>query len=165
MGSLLRVSEAASIGLHAACLLGQMPDEVVNAKKIAQTLAVSEAHLLKVLNRLQKAGLVRSILGPGGGFELAKGTGDITLYDVLQGIDGPVGDAACLFNPPRCDGRGCVIGSISARVNELVAQSMGSLTLADVVSDSSRFAMMPILRRAPAKRAGKPSGKTSKKRS
>lgn len=147
MSSLLRVSEAASIGLHAACLLGQSPDEVLTAREIARTLGVSQAHLSKVMNRLQRAGLVRSILGPGGGFELARATSEITLYDVLQGIDGPTGDTSCLFNPPRCEGGGCVIGAISAKVNELVATSMGALTLADVVSDISHMLMMPIRQR------------------
>jgi len=144
VGSLLKVSEAATIGLHAACLLSKKLDEVLTASEIAGTLDVSETHLSKVMNRLQKGGLIKSVIGPGGGFCLAQKPTEITLFDVLECIDGPAGDATCLFSPPRCEGGGCVIGDISAEVNELVRRRMGSLSLADVASDSSQMRMLAI---------------------
>ena len=144
MASLLKISEAASIGLHSACLLCHEPERVWSAREIATRLDVSNSHLSKVMNRMQKAGLVRSVIGPGGGFTLAKLPAEITLYDVLQGIDGPTGESACLFSPARCMGEGCVLGSISAEVNELVRLRMGSLTLADVASDTTQMKMLAI---------------------
>ena len=71
MGNLVRISEPASLSLHAAALLARRPGERTSNQEIASALHVSEHHLAKVLQQLGKAEIVRSTRGPRGGFELA----------------------------------------------------------------------------------------------
>ena len=71
METILKMSEAVSIALHASALLASDPGTKLSNKQIAGRLHVSEAHLSKVLQRLVKVGLVRSMKGPKGGFVLA----------------------------------------------------------------------------------------------
>jgi len=71
MNSVLRISEAASLAMHAMMALAAQPEHRRSAQDLARQLDVSLAHLAKVLQRLAKAGYVASTRGPKGGFTLA----------------------------------------------------------------------------------------------
>ena len=70
MANVLRISEAATLALHTLALLASRPGVILSTHKIAKRLEASEAHLAKVLQRLARMGLVRSIRGARGGFVL-----------------------------------------------------------------------------------------------
>jgi Rrf2 family protein len=120
MSSALKVSEAASLGLHAMAFLAANPGKPVAAGRIAERLRASEAHLAKVLQRLSKAGLVRSARGPGGGFSLARRREDIALLEVYEAIEGPLREGKCLFGRPVCGGKQCILGKLVETVNTRV---------------------------------------------
>jgi len=85
----MRVSSRADYGVRAlfdlAVHFGQGPTQ---SREIAARQGVPEAYLHQVLGALNRAGLVRSTRGPAGGHELARQPGDISLWDVLQILDG-----------------------------------------------------------------------------
>ncbi len=84
MACALRISEAASLALHATGLMAINPGKPMSTKVIAQSFEVSEAHLSKVLQRLGKVGLLNSARGPRGGFTLARDPKDINLLEVFK---------------------------------------------------------------------------------
>ena len=59
LGSVIAISEAVSLGVHGMGLLAAS-ERRLNARDMAQTLGVSEAHLTKVFQRLARAGPGRS---------------------------------------------------------------------------------------------------------
>lgn len=120
MAVLLRISEAASLALHTVVLLAAEPGRVVSTGEIASTLRVSAAHLAKVLQRLAKAGLVRSIRGPKGGFILGRAGEEITLLEVYEAVEGPLVLSDCLFSEPICSGERCILGGLLEEVNDRV---------------------------------------------
>lgn len=131
MATAFRVSEAASLGLHAMVLLGSHPEERVSAGEIAEVLGVSEAHLAKVMQRLAHVGLVHSTRGPHGGFVLAKACDEITLLDVYEAIEGPLAETTCLLHTPVCDGA-CFLGDLLDQVNTLVREHLSRTKLCDL---------------------------------
>ena len=81
-GSILKISEAATIGLHATIELAKNSDKLTSVKEIASKLDVSANHLSKVMQRLTKAGLVESIKGFNGGFRLSQNPEEITFLEI-----------------------------------------------------------------------------------
>jgi len=132
MTNLLRVSEAASLAMHATVLLAASPDRALTTSQIATVLGVSEAHLSKVLQRLGRAGLVRSTRGPRGGFSLTRPSDQITLLEVYEAIEGIVVPATCLFDTAICRGDRCILGGLIAEVNDHVRDYLGRTRLSDV---------------------------------
>lgn len=130
----LRISEAASLALHAMGLLAIEPERSLSAKAIASSFQVSEAHLAKVLQRLVRVGLLRSSRGPRGGFSLTRQPSDVTLLEVFEAIEGPMNPSDCLFSAPLCEGSDCMLGSVLVEVNQLLVQRFSGTTLADVSS-------------------------------
>jgi len=112
MPNILRISEAASLAMHTMVYLSCHKNELVSTREIAKVLKASEAHLSKVLQRLARVGLVKSIRGPKGGFMLGKPAGKVTLLEVFETIEGPMDSEVCLFGNSKCLGKDCLFGGL-----------------------------------------------------
>ena len=132
MSSIVRVSEAASLALHTVVVLANDTERPLATGEIAGMFGLSEGHLSKVLQRLAKVGIVRSISGRGGGFVIGKSPDAITLLDVYEAIDGPLNDSPCLFASPVCDGKNCILGDLLKNVNESVVRYFSQTRLTDL---------------------------------
>ncbi|MBD3174227.1 MAG: Rrf2 family transcriptional regulator [Armatimonadia bacterium] len=134
MESILRISDAAAIGLHAmTCLAEAGSDEPISALKIAGDLQVSEAHLSKVLQRLGRRGLVVSKRGPGGGFVLGKPAAEITLAEIYEAIEGPLPQGECLLGRSECALGSCVLGGLLQEVQSQVSDYFARTTLQNLL--------------------------------
>lgn len=131
MGSLLRISEAANLALHTMTHLAARPGERCTAHAMAALFDVSENHLSKVLQRLAKAGLVRSARGPGGGYALGLPAQSVTLLEVFEAVEGPMTWAECLLRKPVCDGTHCVLGTALREANALFREHFEKTRLSD----------------------------------
>ena len=129
MSTTLRISEAASIALHSMSYLAANHGRLVTSREIISSIRVSDAHLMKVLQRLVKAGLIKSIRGPNGGFMLSKPPGKITLLNVYESMEGPVAFDECLLGKPICGDQGCLLGDLLKTVNNEVRNYFGQTTL------------------------------------
>ena len=136
MLNLLKISEAASLGLHASVFLAGNGKRLFSAKEMAEAMGASEAHLAKVLQRLAREGLVSSQRGPKGGFRLNRPADEITLLDVYQACEGPLPQADCLLSKPICQGH-CILGNLIEDVGRQVSQYLSRTRLSDLASNFS----------------------------
>jgi Rrf2 family protein len=112
-------------------LLASDPGRLRPARRVAETLCVSEAHLSKVMQRLSKQGFVESVRGPKGGFRLSGGAEDATLLDILEAIDGPFEPSGCLLGRIICGGRQCIMGDLLRKVNDTVREYLSGTSLGE----------------------------------
>jgi Rrf2 family protein len=131
MQNILRISEAFSLALHSMTFLAANNDRPHSTKEIAERLAVSEAHLSKVLQRLHRGRLVQSIRGPKGGFSIAGSPGSIRLLDVYECIDGKLPVCDCLLASPVCSGHGCIFGGLPEAVSRQFKDYMEKTKISD----------------------------------
>ena len=132
MANVLKISEAASLALHTMVLLAANPGRRMSIRQVASMLHASQAHLAKVLQRLVKVGLANSTRGPKGGFTLAKRPNLISLLDVYEAIDGPLGTPECLLGTPVCDGTSCILGGLLEATNRQFRTYMAAARLSDL---------------------------------
>jgi Rrf2 family nitric oxide-sensitive transcriptional repressor len=133
MSSILRISEAANLGIHALVYLALADDgERHAAAVIAKTLGASESHLAKVMQRLVSADMVRSTRGARGGFTLIADPKRTSLLAVLEAIDGPMTHSGCLLGRETCLVQACWLSELEHDAIGLVRKHLGSVTLADV---------------------------------
>jgi len=128
----LKISDASLMAMHAMGLLALEPRNPLSARSIAPCFRVSEAHLSKVLQRLAKVGLLRSVRGPKGGFSLAVDPRKTTLMEVFAAIEGPVEAGGCPFDVPRCDGTSCVLSNVMVRANQLLLDHLSGTSLREI---------------------------------
>jgi Rrf2 family protein len=95
-------------------------------------MQVSEAHLSKVMQRLAKAGLVKSTRGPKGGFVLGEAGLSTSLLSIFEAIEGPIADASCLLTVSECPFRQCLFGGLLDRMTVEFKDYMKTKTLGDL---------------------------------
>lgn len=59
----------------------------VHARDIALAEKIPRAFLSKILNRLRTRGILKSVMGPSGGYTLAMPARDIRIYDIIATFD------------------------------------------------------------------------------
>jgi Rrf2 family protein len=73
-----------TVGIHILCLLASGDGRRMTSEYIAGSVNTNPVVIRRTLGRLRRAGLVRSHGGSGGGWELVRPAGEITLRDVLD---------------------------------------------------------------------------------
>lgn len=131
-GSIIKISEAASIGLHAMIIIAQNPKKPVCVKEISDILDASANHLSKIMQRLGKAGFIKSIKGYHGGFKLIKPVEKISFLEIYELFDGKFPNSNCLLTAHKCKGR-CILGDLVTSVNRQVKEKFEKTKLSDFV--------------------------------
>ena len=86
----MQFSVGVEYAFHSLFYMVDLPEgKTVGIKQIAELNAISETYLSKAFAKLRKGGIVRSIPGVKGGYELAKPAEDITFWDIIEAIEGP----------------------------------------------------------------------------
>ncbi len=132
MSGIIKISEATVLALHALIVIATKENGMATNADIAVFLHASDNHLSKVLQRLAKAGLVKSVRGPHGGFVLGREPGDISLREVYEIFEGPLRAEHCLLETPVC-GDTCVFGDLLANMTSLFIGFMTNTSLRDAV--------------------------------
>ena len=118
MSKIFALSEAASIAIHSMVLIARA-EEGINAVKIADFTGFSKNHIAKVLQRLVKSDLLKSVRGPSGGFSMKKDPKDLTLLDIYQAIEGPIELNDCPLAYEICNFDRCLMGNV---INKLTSE-------------------------------------------
>jgi len=98
---------------------------LVQLKDIAERRRIPKDYLLQILNRLGKAGIVKGTRGNQGGFELALAPEDLTVYRVVQALEGDVTVSA--KTDPQ--GLGELVGEIESSIKSILSISIMELAL------------------------------------
>ncbi len=108
----------------------------VSIKDIAHRQEISEKYLEQIVSVMNKAGLVRSIRGPQGGYRLTRAPEEYTAGEIVSAIEGSLVPVSCLETDsnecPRH--RLCATLRLWEKVDEAIRSVMDSVTLGDLVS-------------------------------
>ena len=100
----IQINRSTDYGLRALTYLAKQPvGTACMVSEIANDQSVPPKFLARILQTLQKAGLVHSHRGIKGGFSLARPSTLITVLQVLEAIEGPLSLNVCLSEPEVCD--------------------------------------------------------------
>jgi Rrf2 family protein len=109
--------------------------ETIRIKDIAARQEISEKYLEQIIAVLNKAGFVRSVRGPQGGYRLARKPKDYTVGMILRLTEGSLAPVPCLDDDPNeCNRQeDCVTIFIWEKLYEAINSVVDGFTLADLV--------------------------------
>ena len=133
---MLRLSTKGQYGVRAMYEIARgYPVQPVTIKEISENQDVSVAYLEQILNKLRKAGLIKSVKGPGGGYLLSKGPERISIASIVSELEGPVAITSCL-NPEegcvRVDN--CVTHLLWKALGEQIEAFLKTITLGNLLA-------------------------------
>ena len=109
-----------------------------NTREIAEAYHIPYPLVAKVMQQLAAKGIIKSIHGTKGGYQLAKRLEDIAVADVVEIFDGRVAVADCFKDAkitcPQWDG--CSIKDPLAELNRKIYALLANTTIKDLAGDS-----------------------------
>jgi len=128
---MLKLTKKADYGLIAMKHLAEHAQEgSCTAKDVAESYGIPPEALAKILQRLTKAGLLHSQHGINGGYTLARDARDISAYEVIRAIDGPLFITACITVRGECDqSERCTIREPLRKVNQSIEDVLRQITI------------------------------------
>ena len=100
----MKLSTRGKYGLNAMVYLASKAQEGPQPlRAIAQSNLLPDQYLEQLLGCLRKAGLVNTVRGAQGGYELAKPAGEITVGHIIDAMEGPLQLSECAIeSEPTC---------------------------------------------------------------
>jgi Rrf2 family protein len=119
------------IGLTA--LARRQDGAVVMIDEVSREMDIPRSFLAKIFQSLVRAGLVQSVRGTGGGFRLARPAAEITVLDIIEGVEGPIALQRCLEEKPDCEHMThCALCGLLAEAQGRLRETLGRTTLAEL---------------------------------
>lgn len=135
----MRLSKRGEYGLRAMIDLAAWNHggAIVQIKDIAERQQIPSKFLEQILLTLKNAGLLRSKMGVGGGYYLAKPADQINLGQIVRILDGPLAPVRCVsqmaYEPCGCpDEETCGLKLVMSDVRNAIADILDHTSLADV---------------------------------
>ena len=131
------LSRTAEHALRALLVLARREDaQPMPAEAIAELTGTPANYLGKTLNTLAKAGLLRCIRGPAGGFALAVPAESITVARIADVFTEPPANPRCLLGTGACDAAApCAAHRRWKRLCAAARAPLIATTLADLLAD------------------------------
>jgi Rrf2 family protein len=122
-----------------ANLAGRYGQQPVSVRVLAEREDVSYQFACKILQQLHRARLVRSEMGPKGGFVLNRPPSEINLLKVITAIQGPVKFNKCEDDVDACPRRpGCPVGERLTELEAYIESYLGSITLEQLLKGNGK---------------------------
>lgn len=139
----MKLSTKGRYGLRALIDLAlYSEEEPVNIQSIAKRQNISESYLEQLVRKMRTAGLVVSVRGAGGGYQLARPASEISVGDVLRALEGDLAAVSCAGNQEEsgCSGADlCVTRYVWQRINESITQAVDTMWLDQLVEESRKL--------------------------
>jgi Rrf2 family iron-sulfur cluster assembly transcriptional regulator len=135
----MRLSTKGRYAVMAMTDLAANGDErAVSLAEIAARQQISLPYLEQLFARLRRAGLVRSVRGPGGGYRLAKHASETRIGEIVLAVDEPIRATRCSGEADThkgcmATGEQCLTHGLWAALGAKIEDYLGSVSLDDVL--------------------------------
>lgn len=119
--------------LRALCFISRHGKRIVSVAELVKELKIPQPFLRKLLQILNKKGILKSYKGKGGGFLLSKPAHKIFLMDVMETFQGRFKLNECLLKKLNCPSiKTCALRKRLERIERKVMRELDSITIASL---------------------------------
>ena len=110
--------------------------EYIALKDVSQRQGISIKYLEQITSLLSKFGLLSSVRGPQGGYELSKPPADYKIGEILRITEGTLAPVACLESEVNlCDKKGvCLTLPLWEGLSKVINDYLNSVTREDLMN-------------------------------
>ena len=131
---MLRVTKLTDYATVVLAALADAPIRVHSAAELAERSRLELPTVSKVLKPLAHAGLVTGFRGASGGYRLARPAGHISLFEIVEAIEGPLGMTECSGEHSSCEHEPhCGVQGQWRQINDIISDTLRGMTLAQML--------------------------------
>ena len=131
---MLRVTKLTDYATLVLTVLAARPGDVLSAPDLAEHAGLEAPTVAKVLKPLAQAGLVEGFRGANGGYRLARDPAAISLVEIVEAMEGPLGMTECSLHDGQCGiEQSCGVRANWRRINDVVADALRGVSLAEML--------------------------------
>jgi Rrf2 family iron-sulfur cluster assembly transcriptional regulator len=104
----------------------------VTLAAISERQKISLSYLEQLFGKLRRHGLVESVRGPGGGYNLGRAPELVAVADIIVAVDEPIDATQCGGRENCLDDRRCMTHELWAGLNAHIFTYLRSITLAEL---------------------------------
>jgi len=112
-------------------------DELSTIKEVTQAFEMSQDHVMKIVQKLSKAGFIKALRGKNGGIRLGRPASEIVISDVVTLMEATLTPVNC-ETPACCIKEGCKLADILFEAQNKYLSHLKQYTLADLVPENSQ---------------------------
>lgn len=132
---MLRVTKLTDYATVVLSVLAAQADDVLSASELAERAGLEAPTVSKLLKPLAQAGLVEGFRGANGGYRLARLAADISLIEIVEAMEGPLGMTECSLHDGHCGlEEHCGVRANWRQINDVVIDALRSVTLAQMLT-------------------------------
>jgi Rrf2 family transcriptional regulator, iron-sulfur cluster assembly transcription factor len=133
-------SRQCEYALQAVSYLALQPEgNMTSIKELSSKLKIPYHFLAKILQNLSNKKLLVSQKGPSGGFALALTPEKITLFHIVEAIDGDDLTKRCVMGFSQCSGKSpCAVHSHWEKLREGISSMLINKSIAEMVKGMKR---------------------------
>lgn len=137
-------SRQCEYALQAVLYLALKPrGEMTSIKELAKHLSIPYHFLGKILQDLTRKGLLISLKGPTGGFGLAMSAEEITLFHIVDAVDGADFTRTCALGFPECsEKKPCAIHNQWATLRDGIYNMLSSKSIGQMAGEMRKPAYL-----------------------
>ncbi len=109
-------------------------DGPVNLNDISQRQDISLSYLEQLFSKLRKQDLVKSVRGPGGGYQLSRDENDIHMAEIIDAVSESLDTTKCQGSGDCQKGSTCLTHHLWQDLSEQIYGYLSNISLADLIS-------------------------------
>lgn len=108
-------------------------DGPVSLADISQRQGISLSYLEQLFAKLRRQSLVRSVRGPGGGYQLSRDNGDIFVAQVIDAVNESLDTTRCQNKGDCQNGEKCLTHHLWSDLSEEIHDFLSTISLGDLM--------------------------------
>ncbi len=112
----------------------------VTLANISERQKISLSYLEQLFGKLRRQGLVTSVRGPGGGYNLARPTQEVSVADIIVAVDEPIDATQCCGKENCKDEQKCITHDLWVDLNKHIFDYLAAVKLSELVSKQTKKA-------------------------
>ncbi len=118
-------------------------DRAITRNDINKNQDIPKPYLENILLTLKNGGIIRTIRGPKGGYELTKESKNITLLEIVSAFEGSLAPVKCVDDPNNCSkSNSCPTRGAWTKLKQAQIEVLKNINIESLIIDENNLSIL-----------------------
>lgn len=134
------ITRKTDYAIRCVLYLSENKGRLANVDEISKSMLIPKSFLAKILQRLEKGGIVESSKGKKGGFTLVKEPKEVSLIEVIEIIQGPLSINVCAIDKRKCNlSNICSVHPVWVKIRKEIEENLKKTSFKELSRERKKF--------------------------